>query len=224
MNVFNRVLLFLLCLALAAGAVAVVVLAWAAPQESIDALRDAVDWLEDHNRDLEKALLTSAGAFIALAAVVLAVLELLPQAGTEVKVTDLRVGDAVLSTLSIGQRVEEAVRAVPHVAEVRAAVKGRRKGVALALDLHVDPEANLAEVTDAACQAAQDVLTDRVHVALVEPPRVRLHYRELRLRGRPQTAAMPSAAAPEPAAPEVVAPASAPEPAAGPPAGVAKTE
>jgi hypothetical protein len=90
----------------------------------------------------------------------------------------------VLSTAAIGQRIEEAVAKVPHVSSAKALVKAKRKGVLVSLDLHVDPDANLAIVTDEACQAATDVLTNRVHVALVEPPHARLHYRELRLRDR----------------------------------------
>lgn len=207
MNLFNRIVVIILCLALAAGSIAVITLAWTIPDESIDALRDAVNWLEDHNEDLEKSLLTTAGAFIALVTVVVLVLELIPHAGGEVKVIDLRVGDAVLSTAAIGQRVEEAVNQVPHVSDVRAIVKPKGKGVRLSLDLHVDPEANLATVTDEACEAAREVLTNRVHVELVEPPRARIHYRELRLRGRqpapsPTTPALPPPpveAEPEPA-------------------------
>jgi hypothetical protein len=185
MNLFNRIGIILSCLALAAAVISIAALAWTMPDESLDGLRDAIDWLDRNDGDGERALLTAGGVFLAGIALALALIELLPQTGTEVKVTDLRVGDAVLSTLAISQRVEEAVTQVPHVADVRAAVKGKRKGVKLALDLHVDPDANLADVTDAACQAAENVLKERVHVVLAEPPKVRLHYRELRLRGKP---------------------------------------
>ena len=49
----------------------------------------------------------------------------------------------------------------------------------------MDPDANLAVVTDEACEAASDVLANKVHVALAAPPQARLHYRELRMRARP---------------------------------------
>ena len=202
MTLFSRIFVILICLVLAAGAIAIVIVAWTIPQESIDGLRDAVDWLQKHNQDTEKALLTAIGALLALLALVVVLLELLPKSGTEVKVSDLKIGDAVLSTAAITQRVEEAVQRVPHVAAVRAAVKAKRKGVKVALDLHVDPEANLAAVTDEACQAATDVLTNRVHVTLQEPPHARLHYRELRLRGRPPVGRTPLAAPLAPPAPQ----------------------
>jgi hypothetical protein len=200
LNLFNRAFTIIACLKLAAVAIAIVLLAWTMPQESIDGLRDAVDWLEEHNQDTEKALLTTIGSFVALLALTVVFLNLLPRSGTDVKVTDLKVGDAVLSTAAISQRIEEAVRQVPHVADVRAPVRAKRKGVLVTLDMYVDPDANLATVTDEACQAARDVLADRVHVALMQPPQVRLHYRELRLRGRPPEV---SAVAPAPASPPV---------------------
>jgi hypothetical protein len=199
-NLFSRIFTVAVCLKLAALAVAIVVLAWTIPTESIDALRDAVDWLQEHNQDTEKALLTTIGGLDVFVILVIIAFELVPGSAREVKVTDLKVGDAVLSTASISQRVEEAVRRVPHVADVRAPVRAKRKGVVLTLDMYVDPEANLATVSDEACQAATDVLTERVHVSLAQPPHVRLHYRELRLRGRP-TGRQPSTPQTPPAEP-----------------------
>jgi hypothetical protein len=182
MNFFNRFVIVLLLLALAAGAVAVVVLAWARPEESIASLRDAVDWLGDNNETLQKVVLTSVGLVVALIALSVMIFEVVPHAGTEVNVRDVKAGDAVLSTASIGQRIDEAVREVPHIAESRSIVRAKRKGVLVSLDLHVEPEANLAAVADQASQAVRDVLADKVHVALLQPPRIRLHYRELRLQ------------------------------------------
>jgi hypothetical protein len=184
MNLINRLAIVLICLALVAGAGAVIGLAWAAPQESIDWLADAANWLDDHNTDGTKGLITLVAALVAVAGFVVLIMELFPSNRGEVNVSGLQVGDAVLTTGAIGQRIEEAVNQVPNVSDVRATVRAKRKGVTVALDLHVDPEANLAAVTDAACEAARDVLSDKVHVDLLAPPRARLHYRELRLRGR----------------------------------------
>jgi len=209
MNLFNRAVLVLLCLLVATLAIAVIVLAWTASTESIEWLRDAADWLDENNQDLEKSLLTAGAAVVALVALIVVAIEVLPRPTKHVQVTDLQAGNAVLSTAAIGQRVEEAVNRVPHVSDVRASVKAKRKGVLVDLDLHVDPEANLATVTDDACNAAREVLTERVHVALLRPPRARLHYRELRLRGRalqPARVASVAPAAPPPLAEERPAP------------------
>jgi hypothetical protein len=182
MNLFNRIVLIVVFLALAAGGVAVAVMAWTLPNESIERLAEAVQWLDDNNQELERAALAAAALFVAVVAIALLLLELMPRPISDVKVTDVKAGDAYLSTAAIGQRIEEAVGRVSHVSDVRAIVKARRKGVELSLDLHVEPQANLATVTDAAIETTRDVLTNQVHVALVAPPRVRLHYRELVLK------------------------------------------
>ena len=183
MNVFNRLFMTLLGLVLIGLAIAVVALTWTIPNDTITWLRDATDWMARHNEDTEKALLSLIAGTIAFLALVLVLLELLPDNG-DVKVTDLRVGGAVLSTADITQRVEEAVRTVDHVVNVKASVKAKRKGVLVLLNLDVDPDANLAIVTDEACEAASDMLSNKVHVALAEPPQARLHYRELRFKAR----------------------------------------
>jgi hypothetical protein len=214
-NLVNRIVVTLLLLALIAGAVAVVVLAWAMPEDSIAGLRDAVDWLEENNEDLQKALLTTIASLVALLAFTALVFEFVPSSGPGVKVTDVQAGEAILTTAAIGQRIEEEVRGVANVSDVRAAVKPKRKGVELALELHVDPHANLAQVTNESLAAARRVLNDRLHVALLDPPRVRLHYRELRLQ-RPD---MRPDAAPPPAPPPPAEVTSSPGPAVAAPDG-----
>jgi hypothetical protein len=184
-NTFNRVVLVVLCLVLMFGAAAVTALAWLGPAESIDWLRDAATWLDERNTDGTKGIITAAAVAVAMLSLTVLIIELYPRANGQVRVTDLQVGDAVLSTAAVGQRVEEAVTLVPNVSDVRATVKAKRRGVVVNLDLHVDPDANLATVIDDASEAARSILTDKVHVALAEPPRTRIHYRELRLHGRP---------------------------------------
>jgi len=184
-NTFNRVVLVLLCLVLMFGAAAVTALAWGGPDESIDWLRDAATWLEERNTDGTKFIITTATVTVSMIALTVLVIELYPRSAGRVKVTDLQAGDAVLSTAAIGQRVEEAVTQLANIADVRATVKAKRKGVIVDLDLHVDPDANLASVIDGANAATRDILSEKVHVALIGPPRTRIHYRDLRLRGRP---------------------------------------
>jgi hypothetical protein len=184
-NTFNRVVLVLLCLILMFGAAALTALTWLGPTETIDQLRDTAAWLDERNTDGSKFIITTASVVVAMMALTLLVIELYPRSKGQVRVSDLQIGDAVLSTSAVAQRVEEAVTHVPNVADVRATVTARRKGIALNLDLHVDPDANLATVIDDASEAARIVLTEKVHVALAEPPRTRIHYRELRLHSRP---------------------------------------
>jgi hypothetical protein len=184
MNVFNRIVLVFLCLALMAGSIAVIALAWEAPNGSIDALQDAVTWLDDNNQDSEKTILTAIAGAIAFLALVMLFLELIPRSSDQVRANDLQMGAVMLPTAAISQRVEAAVRAGADVSDVRAQLKGRRNGVLVRLDLYVDPDANLSEVTEQAYHATTDVLTERLHVSLLAPPVVRIHYRASKSRGR----------------------------------------
>ena len=184
MSTFNRVVILLLCLVLMFGAAAVTALAWGGPEESIDWLRDAATWLEDRNTDGTKFIITVGTVVTSMMALTVLIIELYPRSAGQVKVTDLQAGDAVLSTAAIAQRVEEAVTRLPNVVDARAIVRAKRKGVSVNLDLHVDPEADLASAIDEASEATRSILAEKVHVALVGPPHVRVHYRELRLRGR----------------------------------------
>jgi len=226
MIMFNRVVLIILCLLLITAAVAIIVLTWTIPNRTINWLGEAAQWMDDNDGDLEKALLTTVSASIGLIATIVLLIELIPRRGPGVKVSGLNRGNATLSTAAIGQRIEEAVCQVPNVAEVRANVTSKKNGVLLALDLQVNPDANLATVTDEACQVAEDVLENRVHVALLKPPTARLHYRELRLQGRngsrrPQTAPSTPTSPPMEAgisAPVVVAPARSASAVTSPPA------
>ncbi|MGE0056798.1 MAG: alkaline shock response membrane anchor protein AmaP [Dehalococcoidia bacterium] len=185
MNLFNRIVVLLLLVAVITAAIAVAVLAWTIPNKTINWLADAVQWLDDNDGDTEKALLTAGAIVVGVVALAALVVEILPRRRTDVRITDIQGAHATLSTAAIAQRLEEAVRQVPHVADTKAFVRARRKGVEVDMDLHVDPDANLADVTGAASTTIRDVLSSRMHVALVAPPRTRLHYRELRLRRPP---------------------------------------
>jgi len=207
MTVFNRIVLIILCLVLITLAVAIIVLTWTIPNRTLNWLADGVQWMDDNDGDLEKALLTTVSASIALLATIVLVIELIPRRGPGVKVSGLARGNATLSAAAIGQRVEEAVWQVPNVSEVRAAVTSKKNGVLVALDLQVDPDANLATVTDEVCQVAEDVLENKVHVALLRPPTVRLHYRELRLQGRGASRRASAPGGPPAGEPMVAAPA-----------------
>lgn len=197
MNLLNRIFVLLLLLAIGVLSMSVVVLAWTLPNETIDFLRDGADWLEEHNHDTEKAILTFIGVAITLLVFIFLIFELLPRRSRDVRIEDVNAGEAVISASALARRLEERVQDVDHVSGVTASVKTQRKGVEVAMDLHVDADANLAEVSDAASAMARDTLTNRMHVALSRPPQIRLHYRELRLQNGKKAAAPAETAAEE---------------------------
>lgn len=185
MNVFNRVLLIILLTGVTILALAVILFAWVSTESAVEVLDEAVDWLQDNQGDLEKTLVSSGAGLVALLAMTLLYLELVPHAGSDVGVIDLKGGSATLSTDAVAQRIEESIARVPYVSDAKVYVEGKHKGVSVSLDVNVDPQANLAQVTDEVCDVVRDVLANRVHVALLDAPTVRLHYREPRTGRQP---------------------------------------
>lgn len=179
MNLFNRVALILLCVSIIVLAGSIIVLAWTIPNRTIAWLQDAADWLAANDGDMEKAILTAISTGVGLIAAIVLIAEFLPRrSGGDARVTGLAGGNATLPVSAVSERIEEAVATVPNVSEVRADVQAYKQGVVVEMDLHVEPDANLARVTDEACAAAEQVLTERLHVALMKPPVAHLRYRD----------------------------------------------
>jgi hypothetical protein len=181
MDVTNRVIIVAGALVWIFFVLVVILLAWGAPENSIDRLGDFVEYLDDHTDDLSRTILTLGGAILMLVAVILVIAEITPPATPAVKVQQVKAGSAVISTQEIESRVQQEIEAVPHVTRAAVKVLGRGRGVELDLDLHVDPEANLSETAEEACQRARELAEAKMGIALLQPPRAHLHYKELHL-------------------------------------------
>jgi hypothetical protein len=203
MNLVNRLIIVLGALLLIFAVAVVILFTWAAASESVERLADFVQFLDDHAEDNgSRIILTLGGIVVALLALVVVIAELTPPRAERVPVRDVRAGDALLSTDAIAQRLQQEVSVVPHVTQTKATVTARGKGVEVDLELHVDPDTNLALTSEEACRAVENLLTNRLSVEMARPPRLNLRYSELRLAGAPAVAS-PSAPAPpaeEPAA------------------------
>ncbi len=203
MNVANRLIILLGALLLMFAVALVILFTWAAASESVQRLSDFVQFLHDHQDDNgSRIILTLGGVVVALLALVVVIAELTPPRAERVPVRDVRAGDALLSTDAIGQRLQQEVSAVPHVTQVKAMVAARGKGVEVDLELHVDPDTNLALTSEEACRAVENILTNRLSVEMARPPRLNLRYSELRLAAKPATTSPspPPAPAEEPQA------------------------
>jgi len=203
MNVANRLIILLGALLLMFAVGLVILFTWAAASESVQRLSDFVQFLHDHQDDNgSRIILTLGGVVVALLALVVVIAELTPPRAERVPVRDVRAGDALLSTDAIGQRLQQEVSAVPHVTQVKAMVAARGKGVEVDLELHVDPDTNLALTSEEACRVVENLLTNRLSVEMARPPRLNLRYSELRLAAKPATTSPspPPAPAEEPQA------------------------
>jgi hypothetical protein len=191
MDTANRLGIIIVLLLLIFVMAVIILLAWAAAPDSVDRLGDFAEYLDGHTDTGSKVLLTLGLLVVMLLALTLIIAELAPPQTSRVEVLDVRGGTAVLSTDDIAQRVREEVEAVAHVVQAKATVQSRGKGVEVEIELHVDPESNLADTSDEACRVVQSLLSDKMSIALLRPPQIQLEYEELRLarEGAPSSAA-----------------------------------
>jgi flagellar basal body-associated protein FliL len=198
MNLANRLIIVLGALLLMFAVAVVILFTWAAASESVQRLSDFVQFLHDHEEDNgSRVILTLGGIVVALLALAVIIAELTPPRAERVPVRDVRAGDALLSTDAIAQRLQQEVSMVPHVSQAKATVTAHGKGVEVNLELHVDPDTNLALTSEEACRAVENLLTNRLSVEMARPPRLNLRYSELRMAGAP--AGVPPSAPPPPA-------------------------
>lgn len=182
----NRFLAVVAALLVIFAALLVVMLAWGAPGGAIDRVADLAGWLRDHNDRETKIVLTLVSAVLVLLMLMTIIVELTPSSTQRMRVRNVKSGEAAITTKQIAERVNAEVREVEHIADCQAIVAARGKRVEVVLELHVDPGADLSRTADEACRRAQALVQQKLGIELAQPPRARLHYRELRLRGEPQ--------------------------------------
>jgi len=176
MNVLNRLIVILGVFVLILFAVMAIVLAWAYSDETIERLGDFVTYLNDHNSDGTRVLITLGASLVSLIGLAFLVLELAPRNDKTVVVHDVETGSAVLSTVALGRRLEQIVMSLPEVGDARAKVVGKKKAVEVNLQVMVDPESDLASIASEVSRVTQDAVTRQMSVALAGPPRLRLYY------------------------------------------------
>jgi hypothetical protein len=184
----NRFIIVVAAMRVLFAAALVVMLAWAMPSDAIGWVEDFGGYLRDHDSREAKVIVTLGALVISLLMATLIIVQLTPSPTQKMRVRDVKAGDATIKTTEIAARIDDAVRAIQHVANCASIVAARGRRIEVALDLHVDAGADLAKTADDACRRAQEVVEQEIGLALTAPPRATLHYRELRLRDQPKTA------------------------------------
>ena len=159
----------------------VIMLAWGAPDESIDAFTDLAGYTADHNNTAAKLLITFGGLIAILLLALVIIYEASPPEGGQVAVAQVGSGEATISTDEVARRVEQELLLHPQIVHAEVTVVGRGKKAEVGLQLHVTAEAELASTTEEACRRAAALLEGRMGVALARPPMAQLHYRELQM-------------------------------------------
>lgn len=172
----NRSLIVLFCGVLIMLAAVVIFLTWSANTEVIDGLFDAVGYLEDHNDDPGRLIVTLGAMIIAVAALLVIILELAP----EDEIRELKVRQAGATTIvpaqALRDRLEEALVALPDVTAARVKVNTRDEGIAASLDITVTPTANVAHVTQESARVVIDTIQEDLGLPLRGTPVVRVAF------------------------------------------------
>jgi len=156
----------------------VILLAWGADSETIDRLGDLVSYLNDHTDNASKLILSLGAAALIVLSLIVIVAELVPAepAAAQVRLESVTGATAILPAEAITQRLEQELRSLPQVQEAQAMVASRDRGLAVALNLTLAPDANVSSTTEEACRLAQETIEQRIGVALVGLPTVQIRF------------------------------------------------
>jgi hypothetical protein len=177
MDAFNRGIIVTLAAIWVILMALVILVTWAADTETIDRLGDLVGYLNDHTDSASKLILTLGALALVVLCLIVIVAELAPAgASANIRLEGVTGARAVLSADDISQRIEQEVTALPQVKESRASVAARDKGLAVALNLLLWPDANVVETTEAACRVTQETIEHKIGVALVGLPKVQIAF------------------------------------------------
>lgn len=177
MDAFNRGIIVALAAIWITLMAMVIFVTWAADTETIDRLGDLVRYLDDHTDNTSKLILTLGVSSLIVLCLIVIVAELAPAGpSTDIRLEGVTGATAILSTEDINQRIEQEVTALPQVKESKASVTARDRGLAVALNLILDPDANVPETTEEACRVTQETIEQKIGVALVGLPTVQIRF------------------------------------------------
>jgi len=177
MDAFNRGLIVTLAAIWIILMAVVILLTWAADTETINRLGDLVRYLNDHTDNASKLILTLGALSLVVLCLIVIVAELTPEGpSADIRLDGVTGATAILSAETINQRIEQEVTALPQVKESKASVTARDKGLAVALNLVLGPDANVPEATEAACRVTQETIEHKIGVALVGLPTVQITF------------------------------------------------
>jgi hypothetical protein len=175
-NEVNRTAIVLLAAAWIVLMAVVIFLAWAAPGDTIEALGDVVQEMEQNN-DTAGRLVVTLGA---LALVVFGLLVIILELAPEDEERELRVKQAgsttIVPALALRQRLEEAIGALPEVTSVKARVWTKDNGIATNLNLGLVERANVANVTQESSRIVVDTIQTELGLPVAGLPEVRISF------------------------------------------------
>ncbi len=176
MNDKNRVAVILLAALLLGLMVVVILAAWTADDQVIERLQDFTGYLEDHTDNQSKMIISLGALFVALVAVIVIIIELLPLPVSDIRLMENGKVKTVISGASVREQIVHDLMAMPEVKEAEAEVYGGKNGMEVVVDLFLSQDANILDTTDTARGVVQEVAQNRIGVPLLAPPVIKVHF------------------------------------------------
>lgn len=199
-NDANRTLIVLLAAAWIVIMAVLIFFTWSADTDIIDRIGDFQEYLDKHNDDAGKLIVTLG----ALVTVVLALLVIIVEVAPPDEERELRVEQAGATTIvpaaALRQRLEEAVAAIPQITAATAKVSTKDRGIAAAVDITLLPSANVAAITQETARVVIDTVQTDLGLPVVGVPIVRITFAPGASAKAAQPPALPPIA-PEPPGP-----------------------
>jgi hypothetical protein len=184
-NEANRLFIVILAAAVIVVMAVIIFLTWTADTDVIDRIGDFGEYLDAHNDDAGKLIVTLAALVVVVLSFLLIILELAP----EDEERELRVKQAGAVTIvpagALRYRLEEALRTRPGITDARARVSTGDEGIATNLNLTVTPSANIAMVSQDAVRVTVDTIQNDLGLPVQGVPSVRVVFADGKDRPAP---------------------------------------
>jgi hypothetical protein len=172
----NRMLIVLACAGMIVLMALLIFVTWSADTDAIDTLGDMVEYMEDHNDNAGKLIVTLTALIVVVLALLLIVLELAPEdQEKELKVRQ-EGATTIVPAAALRARIEEALIALPTVTAAKAKVNTKDNGIASSLEIVATPEANVGEVTQEASRIVNDTIQTDLGLPVAGQPKVKVSF------------------------------------------------
>lgn len=199
MNVFNRIVMVLLLLAIIA--LVVVTLRW--PFPTISVVRSFLDWAEARINVYTWPLMLAGGILIGLLCLLLIILELRRPRRKMVPIRKISGGKAFLLTESVARRLGWYIGRLSDISRITPMVRARGSGVDVRIDLEIAPQVNVPMKTEEVLAVVREQVEDKMGLKL---RRAQVQVRSASFPKEPAVITAPAPPPPPPVAPAPSAP------------------
>lgn len=163
-ELFNRVVVILVLLALIIGLLMFIVIA-AFPDPMVSFMQQSLELLE-RTTPLGKVVIAVLSLLAIVICFFLLWLEIRQPGMRTVKIPQVTGGEAEMTTESVAQRIAYNVDQLPDVVKVNPRVMSKGRAVEVLLDVETSPDVDVPAKTDEVVRVAREVIVERMGLEL----------------------------------------------------------